>query len=250
MVSKKWAIPIGIVLAAVGVLALLDGTEYIDLPFPSGFSTLSATGSRVGVSVRSTKVTRPPYLSTVMAGYEYKWKVTASNTGNVAWDTGWINVRLGSVGSTAVSTTCAANPASCPDGTVGGSFWVERCASGTDVQACRENIVSTWVFRYSTDGSTWRSCPDYHEKVCSIDLGTVSPGTSATLWLRLKVPDAATNGNYPLITQAMGWADATYAIAGTHDTLTVGTFSGNIVMSMMGLLSLLSGIGLIIASFV
>lgn len=238
MVSKNVKIIIGSILAIVGVIALAQGMGYIDLPFTSGFSTLGVTGNRVGISVASTKVTRPAYLSTVGTGYEYKWKITASNTGNVAWNTGWIKVRLGTVGSTAVSTTCAANPASCPGGTVGGSFWVEKCSLGTDIQGCREDIVGAWGFKYSTDGVNWLSCPDYLEKVCSIDVGVVSPGASKTIWTKLKVPSAATQGNYPLMAQAWAWADATYAIAGMHDTLTVGTITGNLVITMMGLLSL------------
>jgi hypothetical protein len=252
---KKSYVIGGSIAMIAGVVLLLSGLGLIDIKFPT--STLSVTpfGNRLGIQLQTSKMEAPLPFSFVSRGYTYKWKVDITNTGTVTWSTGWVNVRLGVNGATAVQTTCSANPASCPDTKVGGSFYVERCSSGTDVTACREDLTA-WGFKFSGDGTNWLSCPGgtypggkasatYNNKVCSIDLGDVTPGTKKTIYFQLTIPSSATDGNYPFIVQAMAWADATYAVAGQYDTLTVGAVAGNLVLTFIGFLSLLGGVSAI-----
>ncbi|MHA1866392.1 MAG: hypothetical protein ACTSWZ_07790 [Candidatus Heimdallarchaeaceae archaeon] len=230
---------IGLILAVVGIVLVLNSFGIINIPT----STLSvAPTGTVGVQVTSN-FRLWNFLSTITAGNTFKWSVTVKNTGSLPWDTGWVKVRLGVNGAQVVDVTCQSNPSSCPSDTVIGSFKVEKCQYGTDVESCREDIVNTWGFKYSTDGSNWLSCPDYLQKVCSIDVGVVNPGESRTFYFKMTVPSGITSGNFPLITQAFAWNGATYAVAGTYDPLKVGTMQGEISLAMVGaILTLLGGL--------
>ena len=245
----------GILLVVIGSVILLQGFNIIDIPGLS-YSVVTPLGNRLGLSVNVNK--QPTGLAFVSEGYTYKMKVTVKNTGTVGWNTGWVNVRLGTKDSSVVTTTCQQNPSSCPSETIGGSFLVEQCPYGTDISTCREDL-NEWSFGWSADGTNWNSgctgtypgggaSAGYSNKVCSIDLGTVHPGNTKTIYFRVTVPSGKTGGTYPFIVQSMAWADATYAVSGDYEPLEVGQISGTIEI-IIGLLSVIAGLAIALVAF-
>jgi hypothetical protein len=263
-VKHKYSLIIGIVVLIVGLVATMDYFGVISIPIPGLTNSIASPSGTVELSVPIYRIQYPLTLSTVSTGYTYKWSSPLTNTGTVDWTDSWINVRLGIAGATAATVTCASNPSSCSSGTVGGSFYVDQCSSGTDVQACRLDLT-TWTFKWSPDGTTWNTgCTGTYPGalksagaslyVCSVDIGPVTHGASAKpIYWQLTVPAGTANGNYPFIVQGMAYASASYSLGttgGSYDTLTVGTVSGSLALAFVGFISIIGGFALLGYAFV
>jgi len=262
-IKRKVPLIIGIVITILGVVAVLDYFGIISIPIPGFASVMTSAGHSLGISVTNQRITYPLTLSTVGTGYAYKWKTIISNTGGVAWNTGWTKARIGIAGTTATLCTCSACSASCGgQSSIGGSFYVESGTCGKDVSACRETLEN-WGFKWSADGTTWNSgCTGTYpgssvaakyvasgDKVCSIDLGVVAAATTKSIYWQLTVPSAVT-GTYPFMVQSFGYADATYAVGGSYDNLIVGAVSGDTTLAFIGFLSLIGGLAMVVAGFI
>jgi hypothetical protein len=230
---------IGATAAMLGAFFLLSGMGIISFNLPLTYKLALTPQENIGITI-TTDVKNYPYpLAAVGKGYTYKWKMDLKNTGTVNWDEGWVTIRVGINGATVVDKTEAG---------IAGTFKVEKCSAGTDVAACRVDLSSSgWNLQESTDGTTWSSpsggCQD---NVCSISsLGPVNAGQTLTKYFRLTVPSTASEGNYPLITDGMAYASGKYAVASKSDSLSVGTISGDLVITVVGLLALLGGIAAI-----
>jgi len=236
--KKPIYVMIGAATAIVGTILLLNGMGIINLNLPLTYKLAVAPQGTIGITVGTDVKSYPYPLATVGKGYTYKWKMELKNTGTLAWDEGWVTIRVGVNGATIVDKT---------ESGVGGTFKVEKCSAGTDVAACRVDLSSAgWNLQESTDGSTWTSpsagCVD---NVCSIRKTSVAVGETVTRYFRLTVPTTASEGNYPLITNGMAYASGTYAVASKTDNLSVGTISGSLVITILGLLALLGGAAIV-----
>jgi len=240
--GKKIYAYAGATLLVVGILLTAYQMGWLDQlmsPF-LGISTATPMGSMLGLQF-STSTESPMFypLSMVMPGATYRWKGVLTNTGTATWQNAWVVVRLGINGATVTTKT--------ESGTIG-SFAVEQCSAGVDVSACREDIVNTWNLQVSTDGTTWQGCSNPGDKVCSIESPVISipvaPGQSRTVYFKLTVPSTA-SGNYPLITQLMVFADGTRAVKSATDTLSIGTVSGEWVLTFVGFLAAIAGLAML-----
>ena len=255
---KKYRLIIGIVILIVGIVGSLQFFNIWNF-FPSNL-----TFGGLGMSLSTTRYMWLPF-STLSPGVAYKWTSTVTNTGTLPWSTGWINVRLGINGATAVQTSCALNPASCSGGTVVGNFYVDKCSGQIDVVACREDFVPTWAFKWSADGTTWNTgctgtypgstaAANYNNKVCSIDIGTVGPSSTKTIYYQLTLPTSyPSSGSWPFMTQLMAYNAGTYGVVGSTDTISVlpaGAISGTMSLQLVGMMSLIAGLAIVISSLV
>jgi hypothetical protein len=246
--KKPIYVVIGAALTMVGAILLLSQTGIISFNLPMSVKMAVASGQTLGLTLTTDVKSYPYPLATVGKGYTYKWKVELKNTGTATWDGGWVTVRVGINGASVVSVNCQTNPASC-DVPVAGNFYVERCSSGTDVEACRVDLSSSgWNLLQSDDGVNWVSpSGGCSKRVCSVaSSGPIAPGQSMIKYFKLTVPTTASEGNYPLITNGMASVSGTYAIASKSDNLSVGTISGELIVSLIGALMLIGGVAAIV----
>ena len=224
---------------AVGVASLLIGI--VTLAYNAGafnyitLSTLAVApeGKTIGVDVSTSVVSYPLPLATVAPGKTYQWEATAKNTGDIEWDDSWITVRIGVSGASTTTRT---------ESGVTGSFAVEKCSAGIDTSACREDLRE-WNLKYKmgkcSQSGTWQT-PTIEDKVASLVLGSLSPGSSKTVCFKVTVPSDA-SGSYPLITNLMAWVGGTYAVDHKTDTISIGEISGSLTLNFIGILTLSLG---------
>ncbi|MFQ6068021.1 MAG: hypothetical protein ACE5KD_00600 [Candidatus Bathyarchaeia archaeon] len=202
--------------------------------------TVLPTGQKLGIDVTSTARTYPFPLSTLVPGQSYKWTVSLANTGTVAWTASWATLRIGIDGSTVTSTGCSLGP-----NEVAIDFQCESCPSGTDVPACREQIDSTgWNMRSLTSEITL-VC-DSTSKMCTADLGGLAVGGTTSFEVAVTVPSTYTTGTYPFIVNGVAQKDKNFIVDAEVDNLTLGTVSGDVVLTFIGALSII-GAGVTLA---
>jgi len=250
--EKKLAYIIG-GLILIGISIYLFGTSGIT---PAGIKLYSIYKSPTGegVSLKLERQTPTLGLVVVRTGQAYEWKITLKNEGTKTWDNSWITVRVGINGASVMKGT--------ESGVVGDVLW-EYCSQyPLDSSApynpnCRVDISpSGWDLKVSTNGGLTWSSPNFGVKVASIPIGKMDPGQSSTVWISLRIPQTAQDGNYPLIINGVAY----FAVAGqnaieasTYDTITVTSvevykgslnlqFIGALAFSIIGLALLLRGL--------
>ena len=239
--KKEWNI-IGIIALVVGIFLL--AMPYVPINFPASLMSTTPRGERVGISLTTDVKSYPYPLSTTPKGQTYKWEVTAKNTGTVDWSDSWVTVRVGIKGSTVTTKT---------ESGVKGAFAVEQCSYGTDVPSCKVDIGSSgWNLQYfvgsCSESKSWIT-PEIQQKVGSVVFSSIPAGQSKKACFKLSVPANAEDGNYPLITNLQAYASGTWHVAHKTDNLSVGTVSGDLVLQMIGVLSIFAGLALIGKAF-
>jgi hypothetical protein len=238
--KKPIYVAIGAAVAIVGAVFLLNEMGIINLNLPLSYKLAVAPQGSMGITINTDVKSYPYPLATVARGVTYKWKMDLKNTGTINWEQAWVTIRVGVNGASVVDKT---------EPGIAGTFKVEQCSAGTDVIACRVDLSSAgWNLQESIDGQNWYSpsggCAD---RVCSIGvLTSINAGQTLTRYFRLTVPTTASEGNYPLITNGMAYASGTYAVASKTDNLSVGTMSGDLVITLIGTLALVGGVASII----
>lgn len=200
----------GIVVILIGALLLIYSSGITS----AGKLSVITERGKIGIELHTTKVYE---LSLVSPGATYAWELEAKNTGTIDWSNSWVTVRVGTDGSIVVDKT--------EEGIIG-SFKVEKCQYGTDVEQCREDLgISGWNLQYHNgkcgSQSSWLT-PTCNKNVCSIPFGELKSGSSKSACFKLTIPNDA-KGNYPLITNLMAYVSGYYAVASKVDSITIGS---------------------------
>ena len=252
MVSKKDVRKIiGIVLTIVGIGVLLYGLGLIPALEVKPLATLP-TGEKAGIKVFALKTTP---LAMVKPGSEAIWKVTIQNTGTSDWDSAWLIIRILKENAQVIKRACSHCPEGCTScGWTGNcmmgydTFLAEKCDSMCDSPQCREDICSVWELTYKTDGTWFRESDsvDCGSHIGNLDLGRIPAGSSKTVYIKVKVPSDLKTSRTILI-GARAYVGGTYIIDDQQDTIDI--FGANLVITFLGVLSLVAGLGMAIWGF-
>lgn len=166
--------------------------------------------STVGGVVQGTVYSSRRFaLSTVVPGATYEWKITAKNTGNVDWTHHTIVIQL-------IQDGAFVNP-------------------------------NNWGLQYREDG-TWiapsfSTVPDAYFPLAATPLAA---GASKTYYIKMTIPGglSKTTRLDTILNAKIGTA-AYSGVAGQSDTLSIGAVSGELILTIIGALSILGGIGTI-----
>ena len=94
--NKKTKMYIFVVIAVIGIFLLASSFNLIPASIIPFASVAPVNSNGVGVSLSSTTINHPPLLSifNLVSGSKYSWVLTAKNTGTVAWNGGYVTVRI------------------------------------------------------------------------------------------------------------------------------------------------------------
>jgi len=245
---------VGVLLIAVGIVILLHGFGYIQFAVRKPLVTVPS--GTVGMEITSTAKSFSLPLATVAPGAEYKWSITLRNTGTVNWDTFSTNLRIAKAYAQRSDCSLCQSPCTscgytCQNFIEGyKTYYADKCDSKCDYIECRESL-SGWKIYYSFDGSTWTDATPVLQ-----DSGTIlrytgtnlNSGSSFTWYFKITAPSS---GNYYAIVNAIALigSENKYIIDSKVDTISVGTVSGELVLTFIGALSLIAGLGFALWGF-
>lgn len=230
--------PVSVGISLVSISLVVLALSGFFTPYTAS-TTQFQTGSLTGGNQMDFELSGQPLLfSTVTQGSTYEYTATVQNTGDVTWDSGWVNFRLGEAGSDVTMRT---------SDNVDGSFYVEECEDGTDTVSCREDLDS-WEFEYNLENSYYRSCNDAkpNDRVCTVNFGReVAPGESVQIDVKMTVPDDA-DGEYPFIAQPAAFVGGeSKIVAGDYDYIEIGDVAGKLSLQFVGAAGAVAGTALL-----
>jgi len=231
--TRKW-IGIGVLLS--GLILLL--AQF--MPAQQSFS-VSTTKGKLGMRLTVQKE-EFPLFAIVQPGQEYKFKVTVENTGDVDWPGNyhWTTIRIGIAGAGTKVVDCPSSP-TCPD--YEGKALVETCGDLVDHPECREDPHAWFISLVSGPEGT----PDTEDKIHSYTVKeTLKAGDSYTLTWKIRIPDNAQRGDYPLIINGAVSSPWKKIWGYTKETITIGEISGKIALEWLGIVMSLVGLALVL----
>jgi hypothetical protein len=231
---------VGILLIVAGIVILLKGFGYLNLSLRKPL--VAVPNGYVGMEITTDVKSFSFPLATVAPGATYKWSVTLKNTGTVDWPeyTFWLRMAKDYTQKTWSSFVSGYNTA-----------YVDKCDSLVDDASCREDLIGTWKFQISYDGQTW---VDASNLVSNKVFGVVKyeplkAGTAMTWWFKITAPTNAQGNYYIIATGATRIGSAAYLVDSKVDTISVGTMIGELVLTFIGALSLIAGLGFALWGF-
>lgn len=231
---------VGILLIVAGIVILLKGFGYLNLSLrkplaavPNGYA-----GMEITTDVKSFSFP----LATVAPGATYKWSVTLKNTGTVDWTSYTFYLRM------AKDYTQKTFPNAVPGYN---TAYVDKCGSLVDDASCREDLIGTWKFMISYDGQNWVDASNLvSNKVLSVVANyPLKAGTAMTWWFKITAPTNAQGNYYVIATGGALVGSAVYLVDSKVDTISVGTMIGELVLTFIGALSLIAGLGFALWGF-
>lgn len=203
---------IGIGLLVVGSLLLLQA--YGIFGFTAKKLEILPQGRLEG-EVKAWK-TFPPF-SIVVGGATYEWRVVVKNTGNIGWDNHRVLVFI-------------------------------------NQDEVRQDITQWELYWREHDGVFAKAvCTSGAASYCEFPAGTVpmESGVTRTYYFKMTIPGTAF-GSYELTTRLNALVGTTvYSnIASAIDPLTIGSVSGELLLTLVGALSIFSGLGLTVAGII
>ena len=247
--KKIYRIAISSLLLIVGIALIVYGQNL--LPSMSMGPLAMTPQGKVGIAIETDIKSRPPFLATVAPGATYQWKVTFKNTGNVNWDKAVYHLRIVKDGGTTVWRSCTSCPSECSycgwtaTNCAPGydHFYADKCDSKCDTTECRIDL-SSWDMQIKKEGYDWYDISPYQEnRVANFGWGTVSPGSTETWYFKLKAPQS---GYYHVIVGTTVWIGSTRYEFSKVDTISVGTVNGDLTLTFIGALSLISAVAALI----
>ena len=228
---------VGVLLIAVGIVILLHGFGYIQ--FAVRKPLVAIPSGTVGMEITSTAKSFSFPLATVVPGATYKWSVTLKNTGTVDWTEPDFYLRM----ARDYTQKTFSNAVPGYD-----KAYVDKCDSKIDDISCREDLIGTWKFMYSYDGQNWVEA-SVTDRIFSVGYHTLNAGETKTWYFKITAPNNAQGNYYVIATGGAQVGTARYIIDSKVDTISVGTISGELVLTFIGSLSLIAGLGFALWGF-
>ena len=247
--KKIYRIAISSLLLIVGIALIVYGQNL--LPSMSMGPLAMTPQGKFGIAIETDIKSRPPFLATVAPGATYQWKVTLKNTGNINWDKGAYHLRIVKDGGTTITRTCSGCPSGCSTcgdiltGCAPGydKFLVDKCDSKCDSTDCRIELT-TWDMKFKTETTDWIDISSYEKnRVLNFNLGGVPAGSSQTWYFKIRAPES---GYYYVIVTADAWVGSTRYEFSKQDTISVGTVNGDLTLTFLGALSLISAVATLV----